>query len=55
MTAQQRDECLLRHILSWCNQLEEAHMQYNHSEEAFRSISAYRNLPPVEHPVTVPF
>lgn len=43
MTAQQRDESLLRHILNWCSQLEEAHMQYNHSEEAFRSISAYRN------------
>ncbi len=38
-----RDADVLRHMLNWCNQIEEAHMQYSHSREQFDSVSSYRN------------
>ena len=43
MITSMRDEGILRHILSWCAQIEEAHIQYNHSQQAFAENSAYRN------------
>lgn len=38
-----RDENVLRHMLNWCEQMTEAHDQYNHSRDAFEKNSAYRN------------
>ena len=38
-----RDVNVLRHMLSWCEQVNDAHRQYQHSKEAFSSNSAYRN------------
>lgn len=43
MITSMRDEGILRHILRWCAQIEEAHIQYNHSQQAFAKNSAYRN------------
>lgn len=43
MNANMRDEGILRHILNWCVQIDEAHNQYNHSQQVFAENSAYRN------------
>lgn len=38
-----RDERILRHMLTWCIQNDEAHQQYDHSRQSFNQVSAYRN------------
>lgn len=38
-----RDERILRHMLNWCVQNDEAHLQYDHSRQTFDQVSAYRN------------
>ena len=43
MKAEMRDMSIIKHMLGWCGQVNEAHIQYEHSEQAFRANSAYRN------------
>ena len=43
MTINARDESILRHMLDWCIQVDEAHHQFQHSRQAFDELSSYRN------------
>lgn len=43
MTDSLKDEGILQHMLSWCIQNNEAHLQYDHSRDKFAQISTYRN------------
>lgn len=43
MTSAERDESVLRRMLAWCEQSEEAHVQFGRSQQTFIANSAYRN------------
>ena len=43
MPEEMRDSDILKQILSWCTQIEEAHNEFDRSYETFNNNSVYKN------------